>query len=114
LSDPQLLAQALSRRVVLEADYRLQYYAGQGPVGDTDALVRGIAWAVSHGYRDQILLSLDLCNKQGLVRYGGGGYATLHKYILPKLRAAGVGDADIEHILVANPRRLLTLVEPRP
>lgn len=114
LADPVLLQKALSRGVVLEADYRLQYYAGQGPVGDADALVGGIAWAVAHGHRDQILLSLDLCNKQGLVHYGGGGYATLHRYILPKLKSAGLSDADIQQILVANPRRLLTLAPPRP
>jgi phosphotriesterase-related protein len=113
LADPELLAQALSKGVVLEVDYRLQYYASQSPVGDVDALVKGIVWAVEHGHRDQILLSLDLCNKQGLLRYGGGGYATLHHHILPKLRAAGLTEADIEQILVVNPRRLLTLAAPR-
>lgn len=114
LADPDLLKLALARGVVLEVDYRLQHYASQSPVGDVDALVKGISWAVTHGHREQILLSLDLCNKQGLVRYGGGGYATLHNHVLPKLRASGLSEADIEQILVANPRRLLTLVPARP
>ncbi|MHA3794140.1 phosphotriesterase family protein [Rhizorhabdus wittichii] len=114
LADPDLLRMALARGVTLQADYRLQYYPNQSPVGDVGALVAGIAWAVAHGHRDQILLSLDICNKVGLRHYGGGGYATLHNHILPKLRAAGVGEEDIRHILVDNPRRLLTMASPRP
>lgn len=111
--DPELLRLALARGVVLEADYALQYYASQSPVGDVNGIVAGIAWAVAHGYQDQILLSLDICNKVGLLRYGGGGYATLYNHIFPRLRAAGVSDEAIHHIMVDNPRRLLTLVEPR-
>ena len=43
------------------------------------------------------------------VRFGGNGYAYLAKAFLPRLRAAGVGDAEIETMTVTNPRRLLTI-----
>jgi phosphotriesterase-related protein len=114
LADRALLSFALDRGVVLEADYKLQYYPTQSPVGDVDGLVASIAWVVGQGHSDQILLSLDICSRVGLLRYGGGGYATLYNHILPKLRAAGVSQVDIERIMVDNPRRMLTLVERRP
>ena len=44
-----------------------------------------------------------------LTRYGGGGYTYLAATFLPRLRAAGVSDAEIETMTVANPRRLLTV-----
>jgi phosphotriesterase-related protein len=108
-----LLEAALRKGVVLEEDYNLQHYATRAPVSDIEPALDGIAWAILHGYRDQILLSLDICNKLGLKEYGGGGYDTLHQYILPRLKARGISTADIDHILVDNPRRLLTLVAPR-
>ena len=42
-------------------------------------------------------------------RYGGNGYAYLAETFLPRLRDAGVSDAEIETMTVANPRRLLTI-----
>jgi phosphotriesterase-related protein len=44
-----------------------------------------------------------------LQRYGGNGYAYLARTFLPRLREAGVGDAEIETMTVANPRRLLSI-----
>ena len=42
-------------------------------------------------------------------RYGGNGYTYLADTFLPRLRAAGVSDDEIETMTVANPRRLLTI-----
>jgi phosphotriesterase-related protein len=50
-----------------------------------------------------------VCHDQQLVRFGGNGYSYLTDTFLPRLRAAGVTDAEIETITVANPRRLLTI-----
>jgi phosphotriesterase-related protein len=44
-----------------------------------------------------------------LTRYGGNGYAYLAETFLPRLRAAGVSDAEIQTITAENPRRLLTI-----
>ena len=59
--------------------------------------------------REQILLSQDVCHDSQLARYEGGGYTYLAESFLPRLRAAGVSDAEIETMTVENPRRLLTI-----
>ena len=59
--------------------------------------------------RDRILLSQDVCHDSQLTRYEGHGYAYLAESFLPRLRAAGVSDAEIETMTVDNPRRLLTI-----
>jgi phosphotriesterase-related protein len=64
---------------------------------------------LSRGHVDRVLLSQDVCHDQQLVRFGGNGYSYLKDTFLPRLRAAGVSDAEIETITVANPRRLLTI-----
>lgn len=109
----ELLLHALRSGVVLEADYLLQQYATKAPLGPFNSILDGVAWAIRNGYRDQVLLSLDLCNKLGQQRYGGGGYTTLQDYVFPYLRAHGVTDEDIQHVMVDNPRRLLTIEAPQ-
>ena len=111
--EQELLLRALRSGVVLEADYMLQQYATKAPLGPFDRILDGVVWAIRNGYRDQVLLSLDLCNKLGQQRYGGGGYTTLQDYVFPYLRAHGVSDEDIQHVMVDNPRRLLTIATPR-
>jgi phosphotriesterase-related protein len=61
------------------------------------------------GHADRILLSQDVCHDSQLTRYDGQGYVYLAESFLPKLRAAGVSDPEIETMTVANPRRLLTI-----
>jgi phosphotriesterase-related protein len=109
----ELLLRALGSGVVLEADYMLQLYATRAPLGPFNDILDGVAWAIRSGYRDQVLLSLDLCNKLGQQRYGGGGYTTLQDFVFPYLRAHGVSEEDIRHVMVDNPRRLLTIAAPR-
>jgi predicted metal-dependent phosphotriesterase family hydrolase len=64
---------------------------------------------VAGGHADRILLSQDVCHDSQLERYDGNGYVYLSETFLPRLRAAGVSEPDIEMITVANPRRLLTV-----
>ncbi len=64
---------------------------------------------LARGHVDRILLSQDVCHDSQLKRYEGTGYAYLAEVFLPHLRAAGVSEAEIETISVANPRRLLTI-----
>jgi len=74
-----------------------------------DRTVELLGELVGRGHADRILLSQDVCNDSQLVRFGGHGYAYLTTAFLPRLRAAGISDADIETITVANARRLLTI-----
>jgi phosphotriesterase-related protein len=56
-----------------------------------------------------VLLSQDVCHNSQLRRYEGNGYAYLQTTFLPRLRAAGVSDAEIDQITIDNPRRILTI-----
>ena len=64
------------------------------------------------GYADRLVLSSDLARLSRLRRNGGVGYSGVLTSFLPMLRAAGVDEATLEQILVANPRRFLAF-EPR-
>jgi len=66
---------------------------------------------LSRGHADRVLLSQDVCNDAQLSRYGGHGYTYLAERFLPRLRQAGVSDAEIDTMTIANPRRLLTIEE---
>ena len=61
------------------------------------------------GHVDRILISQDVCHDSQLTRYDGNGYTYLTRSFLPRLREAGVSEAEIETMTVANPRRLLTV-----
>jgi phosphotriesterase-related protein len=64
---------------------------------------------LARGHSDRILLSQDVCHDSQLKRYEGNGYVYLAGTFLPRLRAAGVSDTEIDTMTVANPRRLLTI-----
>jgi phosphotriesterase-related protein len=64
---------------------------------------------LARGHADRILLSQDVCNDDQLKHFDGNGYVYLFETFLPRLREAGVSDAEIETITVANPRRILTI-----
>ena len=64
---------------------------------------------LSRGHVERVLLSQDVCHDSQLRRYEGNGYTYLAATFLPRLRDRGVGEAEIETITVANPRRLLTV-----
>lgn len=64
---------------------------------------------LARGHVDRILLSQDVCHDSQLLRYEGHGYTYLARSFLPRLLAAGVSEAEISAITVANPRRLLTI-----
>jgi phosphotriesterase-related protein len=64
---------------------------------------------LSRGYGDRILLSQDVCHNSQLRCYEGNGYTYLQTTFLPRLLARGVGQAEIDQMTVANPRRVLTV-----
>jgi predicted metal-dependent phosphotriesterase family hydrolase len=72
-------------------------------------IVDNIRELLARGHSERILLSQDVCHDSQLRRYGGNGYTYLADTFLPRLRAAGVSEAEIRTITVDNPRRLLTI-----
>ncbi len=70
--------------------------------------LRWIRLLIEHGHLDRVLISHDICNRTRLGRYGGHGYQHIFANILPLMRRRGFTQAEIDAILVGNPRRLLT------
>jgi predicted metal-dependent phosphotriesterase family hydrolase len=64
---------------------------------------------LGRGLGEHLFLSQDVCHDAQLSRYEGNGYTYLSDSFLPRLRAAGVSEAEIETMTVENPRRLLTI-----
>jgi phosphotriesterase-related protein len=64
---------------------------------------------IGRGNRDQILISHDIGVRTRLRQYGGWGYSHILRHIVPLLEQSGATTDDIEAILVANPRRILTI-----
>ncbi len=65
------------------------------------------------GYAHRILLSHDVCWKTSLKAYGGFGYTFIQEYFLPRLLQLGVSQAQVDTMMIANPARVLTFVEPQ-
>jgi phosphotriesterase-related protein len=61
------------------------------------------------GHADRVLLSHDVCHNSQLRHYEGNGYTYLHAAFLPRLRVAGVSEAEIATMTIDNPRRILTV-----
>jgi len=64
---------------------------------------------LSRGHGDRVLLSQDVCHNGQLVTFGGHGYTYLQDTFLPRLRAAGVSDTEIDRMTIHNPRRVLAV-----
>lgn len=72
-----------------------------------------IAWAISEGYGDQVLIAHDVAAKSKLIKYGGHGYFYILKHIVPRMLARGYSEDDVDRILVRNPASALTFVTPK-
>ena len=57
-------------------------------------------------------MSHDIARKSQLVKNGGQGYCYFLEYMVPRMRAKGFKEEDIQRILIDNPARALTFVEP--
>lgn len=64
---------------------------------------------VKDGYRSQLLISMDTCKSEHLLRFGGAGLTGVHDVVVPGLRDRGLNEDDLEAIFVENPKRLLTI-----
>jgi phosphotriesterase-related protein len=73
--------------------------------------IRATLELIDAGYASNLLFSQDVWTKIERQRYGGFGYSHVLENVLPRLRARGVSEADLETITVDNPRRVLTFAE---
>ena len=83
------------------------WYADQGvqcPSDEENA--RAIKRLLDAGFADRVLLSQDVFLKMMLTRYGGFGYAYLQKHFFARLKRHGLGEGDLNTLMVDNPRRV--------
>lgn len=71
-----------------------------------------IAWLISEGYGDKIVIAHDICSRHRLLKYGGHGYFYILAHIVPMMRRRGFSEESIQNILINNPASILTFVEP--
>jgi phosphotriesterase-related protein len=98
----------IERGASIELDFLGMTFTPQERHGEGRVIER-LCEVLSRGHVERVLLSQDVCHDSQLRRYGGNGYTYLVETFLPRLRAAGVSDAEIATMTVANPRRLLTI-----
>lgn len=65
---------------------------------------------IDRGHLAQVVISHDICYRTRLTRFGGHGYGHIFENVLPMMRARGFSPAEIDAIMIANPRRLLTFI----
>jgi phosphotriesterase-related protein len=88
---------------------------GEGRYAPSDwDVAHAIASLVEAGHVDRIFMSQDVGVRTRLHKYGGWGYDHLVGHVVPLLARAGVEEADIERMLVDNPRRLLGVDAAQP
>lgn len=58
------------------------------------------------GYKDSVLLSMDITRKSHLKINGGNGYSYLLDNFIPKLREQGLSEEFIHKMLIDNPQRI--------
>jgi phosphotriesterase-related protein len=103
----------MDRGLTVEFDLFGTPYLLDRPELDNRPMADAIVALVKAGYGDRILMSHDVCTKLQQRAYGGKGFSFIQKQVVPYLLANGLTAEDIHTIQVANPRRLLTIREPR-
>ena len=63
---------------------------------------------IDAGHLDRIVISHDICFRTRLVNFGGHGYGHIFRNVVPMMKRREYTDAEIQAILVENPKRLLT------
>ncbi|MGE0718822.1 MAG: phosphotriesterase [Alphaproteobacteria bacterium] len=86
------------------------YYAASDIDMPNDAVRLGhIRSLIERGHLDRVVISHDICHRTRLTRFGGHGYGHIFANVVPMMGRRGFAVAEIDAILVENPRRLLTI-----
>jgi phosphotriesterase-related protein len=65
---------------------------------------------IDRGHLERVVISHDICYKTRLTSFGGHGFGHIFENVIPLMRQMRFSQAEIDAILVDNPRRLLTFV----
>lgn len=112
--DEERLLRLADTGVVLEFDLfgqEASYYALSDIDMPNDAIrLRLIRGLIARGHLERVVISHDICYRTRLTRWGGHGYGHIFANVIPLMRARDFSEAEIDAIMVGNPRRLLTFV----
>jgi predicted metal-dependent phosphotriesterase family hydrolase len=98
----------VERGASVEFDFLGMSFTPQERKGEP-RIIRLLQELLSRGHGERVLLSQDVCHNQQLRHYDGHGYTYIQETFLPRLREAGISEAEIEQLTVTNPRRALTI-----
>jgi phosphotriesterase-related protein len=90
----------------LEESY---YPAGPFLLPNDAQRVRYMRALMESGHADQLLISHDIDVKARTIKYGGEGRHHIVKRVVPLMRHMGMTWNEIDHILIDNPVRVLTI-----
>lgn len=62
---------------------------------------------IEEGFLNQILISIDVCKKMSLCRYGGPEYAHILENVVPLMQEKGMTEDQIHTILIEKTKRML-------
>ena len=68
---------------------------------------------IERGFLEKILISQDVCYAKLLTRNGGWGYAHILNDVVPRFVANGITEAEIQAMMVENPRRVFPFSKPK-
>ncbi|RWS29893.1 phosphotriesterase-related protein-like protein [Leptotrombidium deliense] len=71
--------------------------------------IQRLKMLIDEGYSKKILISHDIHTKHRLMRFGGHGYSHILLNTIPKMLERGYSSANVQDILVNNPRQWLTI-----
>jgi len=112
--DDDHLTSLAKRGCYLEFDWfgevRPTFPHGRVDVPSDGERIKKIAFLISEGFGEKIVVSQDICLKHRMTSFGGPGYAHITSYVQTWMRELGFGEGDIENLLVNNPRRILEFV----
>jgi phosphotriesterase-related protein len=111
--DDERLLRLADTGCVLEFDLfgrETSYYTASDIDMPNDAMrLKHIRMLIDHGHLERVVISHDICWQSRLMNFGGHGYGHIFRNVVPLMRRRGFSEAEIEAILVGNPKRLLTI-----
>jgi len=84
-----------------------EYRYGAVSMPTDEERIRATAELIADGHGAQLVHGHDVCTKTQLHAFGGVGYDHLPRVIAPRLRAAGLDDAEVHRQLAGNALALL-------
>jgi len=71
--------------------------------------VKALKHLIDDGFKEQLLISQDVCFKIQLKAFGGPGYDHIVRHVLPFMDKEGIDNETIRTIMINNPQRLLQM-----